>query len=76
MKNLNLFIAVACLMVFASCQKPKDWTCTCDCKPTGGSSKTETTTIKNSKQSAANTACADYGKAKVGGNGTWNCKIN
>ncbi|MES2681336.1 MAG: hypothetical protein V4635_15685 [Bacteroidota bacterium] len=76
MKNSKLLFFAICLLALASCQKPKDWTCTCEVKPSGGTTRTETATIKNKKSSEASTICGDYGKAQVNGNGTWNCKTN
>jgi hypothetical protein len=68
-------MALVATCAFTSCQKPKDWTCTCECKPIGGSSFTATGTIKNSTQSEANSKCTDYGQAQVNGNGTWKCTV-
>ncbi len=54
--------------------KKKDWNCSCDV--TGlNNNGTFTKTIKQKTQTNANTECTDYGKALIGGNGTYKCKI-
>jgi len=75
MKKLKFVLYASCLLMSFSCQKPKDWECSCDCTPIGGSTSTKTTAITNAKQSEANSRCSEYGKAQVGGNGTWKCTI-
>jgi len=75
MKKVSIIILGLVACIGTSCEKTKDWTCTCECKPIGGSAFTATGSIPNSKQSDANTKCSDYGKAQVNGNGTWKCSI-
>lgn len=71
MKTLYLAVLV-CL--FISCQKPKDWDCTCDVDTNAGSA-TKTITISNTKKRQANEKCADYGKKLINGNGRYVCRI-
>ncbi|MBP7808925.1 MAG: hypothetical protein KA163_06515 [Bacteroidia bacterium] len=72
MKKLA-FIIVA-IVSLSSCMKKKDWNCSCDV--TGLSNNgTFTKTIQQETQSNANTECTNYGKALMGGNGTYKCKI-
>lgn len=72
MKKLA-FIIVA-IVSLSSCMKKKDWNCSCDV--TGLSNNgTFTKTIQQQTQSNANTECTNYGKALMGGNGTYKCKI-
>lgn len=72
---LNVLFILAIVFVNYSCQKPQDWECTCECKPTGGSSFTKSTPIENMKKSEAMSTCTDFGKAMVNGNGSWKCEI-
>ncbi|MBL7931227.1 MAG: hypothetical protein JNL60_04980 [Bacteroidia bacterium] len=71
MKTLYL-PAIVCL--FISCQKPKNWECSCDVTTSSGSA-TKTKEITNTKKRDANEECADYGKRLIGGNGKYVCKI-
>lgn len=57
-----------------SCMKKKNWNCSCDV--TGLSNNgTFTKNIEQKTQSDANTECTNYGKALMGSNGTYNCKL-
>ncbi len=72
MKKLA-FIILATISL-SSCMKKKDWNCSCEV--TGLSNNgTFTKTIQQQTQSNANTECTNYGKALMGGNGTYKCKI-
>ena len=68
-----IFVTAA-IVSLSSCAKKKDWNCSCDV--TGlNNNGTFTKTIMQKKQNEANTECTDYGKALMGGNGTYKCKI-
>lgn len=75
--KLKTTIFTLLTIVAVSCKKqtPRDWECTCDCKPIGGNSFTANTTIINQTQSDANETCTEFWKAKMQGNGTWKCTI-
>ena len=72
MKKIVFIIIV--VVSLSSCMKKKDWKCTCDV--TGLSNNGQyTKTITQKTQSDANTECTNYGKALMGGNGTYKCSI-
>ena len=53
----------------------KNYTCTCNCTPTGGAAFTVSGAINNTTLSEATSKCSADGQAAVGGNGTWNCSV-
>lgn len=70
-KSVIILMAVISL---SSCAKKKDWNCSCDV--TGlNNNGTFTKTIQQKTQTDANSECTDYGKALMGGNGTYKCKL-
>lgn len=70
---MKLFSIVLIVVITSSCQKPKNWDCTCDYNNLNGSGTT-TYHISNKKQNDANSTCNQYG-ASLATNGTSKCKL-
>jgi hypothetical protein len=72
MKNLSILLAAVALM--CSCSK-KDWNCQCDISGSFSNNGTHNKTIMGKTKSQANSECGEYGKALIGGNGVYKCKV-
>ncbi|MBP7808929.1 MAG: hypothetical protein KA163_06535 [Bacteroidia bacterium] len=59
----HIFIAVF-VLIFISCKKEKDWTCTCEIHGTPATTITKQVTSKS--KSDASTQCTDYGRSQAG----------
>lgn len=62
------------VLFLSACMKKKDWDCSCDVTGLSNNGNFHKD-ITQKTQSQANTECSDYGKALMGGNGTYKCKI-
>jgi hypothetical protein len=70
----RIILGLLVVLLF-SCQKKKDWECTCKINNAGYPSYTDTMVIMNETKSKANQQCGNYGKSQIY-NGTYSCQIH
>ena len=71
---MKVYLVALVAVLVISCQKPKDWDCTCEYSALRGSGK-ESMAITNKKRMDANEYCTQFGKDLIRGNGSYKCKL-
>jgi hypothetical protein len=70
---LSILTLILIPIILFSCQKKRDWTCTC--VVTGNNFGTFTKTINYTTQKKATDECGAWGKDLMGSGGNYNCSI-
>lgn len=76
MKLKIIILATGAIIGFSSCEKKKDYTCTCTINPAGGTPYTADHVYTNTTMSEASDKCTQAGKTGIsGGGGTYKCNV-